>query len=108
VKADPTQIEPVIMNLCINARDAMPDGGRLLIDTEMVELDESYCKFYPETTPGRYAVLSVSDTGMGMDSDTRERIFEPFLTTKERGEGSSMGLATVSGIVKQHGGFVHV
>lgn len=78
IKADPTQIEQVLMNLCLNARDSMPQSGRLVIETEMVDIDETYCRFYPSARPGRYAVLSVSDTGVGMDAETKERIFEPF------------------------------
>ena len=108
VKADPTQIEHALMNICINARDAMPNGGRLLLETEMVELDEAYCRFYPRALPGRYAVVSVSDTGIGMSAEARERIFEPFFTTKQSGRGAGMGLATVYGIVQQHNGFLHV
>ena len=108
IKADPTQIEQVLMNLCLNTRDAMPNGGRQLIKTEMVPIDDSYCHFYPYVIPVLYAVLSVSDTGVGMEPEVRERIFEPFFTTKENGKGTGMGLATANGIVKQHGGFIHV
>ena len=108
VKADPAQLEQVLMNICLNARDAMPDGGRLRIKTEMILLDDSFCHFYPGVTAGTYVVLSISDTGTGMSPEVRERIFEPFFTTKERGKGSGMGLATVYGIVRQHGGFIHV
>lgn len=108
IQADPTQLEQVLMNLCLNARDAMPNGGRLTITTEMVELDESYARHNAGVYAGRYAVLCVSDTGTGMNSETRDRIFEPFFTTKERGKGSGMGLAVAYGIVKQHGGFIHV
>jgi two-component system cell cycle sensor histidine kinase/response regulator CckA len=108
LKADPTQIEQVLMNLCLNARDAMPQGGRLLIETEMVDIDESYCRFYPYVSSGRYAVLSVSDTGAGMDAEAREHVFEPFFGGTEGGKKSGMGLATAYGIVKQHGGFIHV
>jgi len=108
IQADPVQIEQVLMNLCLNARDAMPEGGRLGIETEMEQIDDSFCRYYPCATPGSYAVLAVSDTGIGMTQEIRERIFEPFFTTKERGTGSGMGLATAYGIVKQHGGFIHV
>ncbi len=86
----------------------MPNGGRLLIETEMIHLDDCFCRFYPNVTPGRYAVVTVSDTGTGMTQEIREHIFEPLFTTKERGTASGMGLASAYGIVKQHGGFIHV
>ena len=108
IRADPTQIEQVLTNLCINSRDAMPKGGRLTIETHDIEFSEEECRHNAALQPGRFAELRVTDTGMGMEPAVRERIFEPFFTTKGAGKGTGLGLATVYGIVKQHGGFIQM
>jgi signal transduction histidine kinase len=106
VQADPSQMNQVLMNLCLNARDAMPEGGRLTIEVGNAVLDDDYARLHVDRRPGEFIHLAVCDTGQGIPADTLPRIFDPFFTTKELGRGTGLGLALVFGIIKQHDGWI--
>ena len=108
VRGDATQLHQILMNLCVNARDAMPNGGKLTLELENVEVNEAVARMNPGASPGRYVALGVTDTGTGISPENLDRIFEPFFTTKEVGQGTGLGLSTVIGIVKSHSGFIQV
>ncbi len=108
ISGDPTQLHQILMNLCVNARDAMPSGGTLMIESRNILLDTHYAQIHPDAHPGQYVLITVSDTGVGIPLEYQDRIFDPFFTTKEQGKGTGLGLATVLGIVKSHGGFINV
>jgi PAS domain S-box-containing protein len=108
ISGDPTQLHQILMNLCVNARDAMPKGGTLTIESRNILLDPHYAQIHPDARPGQYILITVSDTGVGIPLEYQDRIFDPFFTTKEQGKGTGLGLATVLGIVKSHGGFINV
>ncbi|HSF22671.1 MAG TPA: ATP-binding protein, partial [Blastocatellia bacterium] len=108
IAGDPTQIHQVLMNLCVNARDAMPHGGVLSVKAENISIDESYSRMILDATPGQFVLITVTDTGTGIPTEIISRVFEPFFTTKDHGKGTGLGLSTVLAIVKSHGGFVNV